>query len=122
MQADRKNEYEALLQEKLNRIKEIHPLDPKNNWEFSHEKFDVKIHTKKDKSKGINIVRGEGVINAPIAKIIEEIHKVDDYSIWDRTLDTSKHIETIDEYVIMHAKVRKTPAITTRETVAVKSV
>ena len=122
MENQKKQLYDAVLRPKYEKLKAMYTLDAKNGWEVSKDKFGVITHTKKDPQKSLNYARGEGKIHAPASIIAQELLRIEDYPLWDRTLEATKHIETIDDYMVGYAQVKKMPAVSTRESLSVNKL
>ena len=117
-----KDQYDKILKEKLQHLKEIYPFYPKNNWQLEKEKYGIKIHSMYDKRTQLKIIRSQGIVRAPVSKIVEMGHNIEIATEWDNTLESVKILHKEDNYALIKTVTKKAPLITQRESIFLSNI
>jgi len=118
-----KSQYDKIIREKLEHLKEIYPFYPKNNWQLEKEKYGIKIHSMFDAKTQLKIIRSQGIIKAPVSKIVEMGQNIEIATQWDNTLESVKilHKEG-DNCAVIKTLTKKTPLIAPRESLFLSNI
>ena len=113
------NLYEKLLHLKLYELRRMYTQLNSDGWEFQEEKQGVKLYTKLDEKTGLNLVRGEGVINAPASKIMETALNLSENKEWDDTVEEGRLIEKSDNTYVIYNLLKRVGLLKRRESLTV---